>query len=96
MGAVEEIDGARGRRRAQAISKTSVNLPESLALELKDRAEARGDSFTQALKEAVALKLYVDDATADGGRLLIERPDGSLREIVFGYARDYARSGEKV
>ncbi len=81
------LDQARGQRRSGAIKtvKTTVNLPDAMFRQLKVSAESRGDTFTQALKEAISLKIYVDEALAAGGKLLLELSDRSIREIVFAF-----------
>jgi hypothetical protein len=63
--------------------KVTVNLPEPMAVELRELAERDSKTFTQALKEAISLKLYAARVLKDGSHLLVERPDGKLREIVF-------------
>jgi hypothetical protein len=66
------------------ITKVSVNLPEAMVSQLRALADSEGETFTQVLKEAIALKFYVTRALADGAELLVKRPDGTVREIVFG------------
>ena len=73
------------RRTPQDVVKVTVNLPEQMVAQLKELAASEGESFTQALKEAIAMKLYIEDALGEGAKLLLELPDKSLREIVFRY-----------
>src|SRR5947209_4402222 len=52
-------------RTAETV-KVTVNLPASLVDDLRGRAEREGKSFTQALKEAVALELYAAEMQDQG------------------------------
>jgi hypothetical protein len=63
--------------------RVTVNLPESLASALRRLAESEGKTFTQVLKEAIVVKLYVEQALADDAKFLVEMPDKTIREIVF-------------
>jgi hypothetical protein len=69
---------------APAKVTVTVNLPEPMAVDLRSWAAEHGKTFTQALKEAIVLKLYVEKELQQDNRLFLERPDGSQRrEIVF-------------
>jgi predicted transcriptional regulator len=64
--------------------KVTVNLPRELANELRQLAEREHKTFTQVLKEAISLKLFVDDeVVAQKRKLLIENADKSIERIVF-------------
>lgn len=71
------------RHRVANVVKVTVNLPEEMAAELKALAESEGKTFTQVLKEAISLKLYVADVLSAGGRLLVESRDKTIERIVF-------------
>ena len=68
---------------AQAV-KVTVNLPEDLAAELKALAKKQHKTFTQALKEAIALKLFVEGELEKKSTVLIRQQDGTTREVTFG------------
>jgi hypothetical protein len=63
--------------------KVTVNLPEDLATNLKQLAARDAKTFTQVLKEAISLKLFVDDLTRGGAKLLVEHRDKTIERIVF-------------
>jgi hypothetical protein len=63
--------------------RVTINLPEELAVDLRRYAEGNGKTFTQALKEAISLKLFVERVLSEGAKLLVEHPDKTIREIVF-------------
>lgn len=65
------------------VVKVTVNLPEEMAAQLKALAASEGKTFTQALKEAISLKLFVSDLMKSGAKLLIEHRDKTIERIVF-------------
>jgi hypothetical protein len=65
------------------IVKISANLPEDLAVGLRDYTKSAGKTFTQGLKESIALKLYIENLVRDGATLVIEQPGRRQRELVF-------------
>jgi hypothetical protein len=65
------------------VVKVTVNLPEDLAVRLRTLAESEGKTFTQALREAITLKLFVSELLASGAKVLVEQKDKTIREIVF-------------
>lgn len=63
--------------------KLTVALPKDAVEGVERIAQARHKTKTQVLREAIALKIFVEDALQERGtRFLIER-DGDVREIVF-------------
>jgi hypothetical protein len=64
------------------VVKVTVNLRADLANSLRTWAEQRAKTFTQALNEAVALKLFIDEVRDGGGKVFIEQ-DGTTREVYF-------------
>lgn len=78
--------GTDAREHAQArpgTVKVTVNLPEDMAAALRELAESQGKTFTQVLKEAIALKLFVSDLLRQGAKLLVEYKDKTVERIVF-------------
>ena len=66
-----------------AVAKVTVKLPEVMVLSLKQLGERENKTFTQTLKEAVSLKLFVAGLLDEGAKLLIERKDKTIERIVF-------------
>jgi hypothetical protein len=68
---------------ASGIVKLTVALPQEAVEEITSIAEAKHKTRTQVLREAIALKSFVERELADPqARLLVER-SGTTREIVF-------------
>jgi hypothetical protein len=61
--------------------KASFNLPEEELAQLKELAEARRVSVTQALRQAIADSNFIEQQVRDKNKLVVERPDGSQREV---------------
>jgi hypothetical protein len=65
------------------IVKTTVSLPTDLLEHARVEAVARGTSVSDVLRRAAELARYLDAATKEGDRLLLERGDKSVRELVI-------------
>jgi predicted DNA-binding protein len=65
------------------VVKVTVNLPEGLAQRFRKWAQDNGKTFTTALREAIKLRLFVSEQLEDGAKLLVEEPDGKIRQIEF-------------
>ena len=66
-----------------ADKRLNVNFSESAYRALEEIASRKGTSMAEVLRDAIALEKWVMDAHAEGSRLLIERPDGTVREVVI-------------
>jgi hypothetical protein len=64
--------------------KVTVNLPDEAVAAIQEYADERGITFTEALRRFVSREKYFNDEIDAGGKLLIEKPDKSLREVVIG------------
>jgi hypothetical protein len=63
--------------------KITVNLPEDVVAALKEYAEERGITFTEALRRSIVHEKYFAGEIEAGGTVLIEKPDKSIREVVL-------------
>ena len=61
--------------------RVTTNLPADLVEDVKRLADRRGDNLTQGIKSALSTKVYLDNAVADGGTILIKKKDGSMVEV---------------
>jgi len=62
--------------------RLSVNLSPDVADQLKDYAGRKGLSVTEAVRRAIAILAFVDDAQRRGASLNIEE-GGTLKEVLF-------------
>ena len=68
--------------RVQHLVRLSVNLSPAAFDELKGYADRKGVSVTEAVRRAVSVLKYVDDAQGRGASLNIEE-HGTLKEVQF-------------
>ena len=77
--------GLRERRKAPAPDlKMSVFVVDGEAYEaLREMAETRGTSQMRVMGNALALQRYLSAAVRQGGKVLIEKPDGTFSQVVL-------------
>lgn len=63
--------------------RVTTNLPADLIDDVKRLAAKKGDNLTQGIKSALSTKVYLDQAVADGGKILIKKKDGSMIEVYI-------------
>ncbi|MFB2556154.1 ribbon-helix-helix protein, CopG family [Herbiconiux liangxiaofengii] len=75
--------GSKTRENTSTV-RLNVNLNEEAAAAIKQIADERDISVTEAIRRAISLFSYVDDETRKGRRLQTTNPDRSdVREIVL-------------
>lgn len=62
--------------------RVNVYFSDQAYRTLEEVAAARGMSMSEVLRESVALARWWTETRAQGGRILVERPNGSVREVV--------------
>ena len=68
--------------RTDHISRLSVNLTSEVADELKEYAERKGISITEAVRRAISVLTFVA-AAQDRKAILNLEENGSLKEVIF-------------
>lgn len=63
--------------------RVSVSLGEDVLEQLQDIARKRGASMTEAIRIAIKTQWYVQQEMEKGSKILVEKPDHTIREIVF-------------
>lgn len=63
--------------------RLTVDLPVASVLQLSRIAQGDGSTLTQALQRALVTELRLLRHRQAGARVLLEAPDGALRELVF-------------
>jgi len=64
-------------------TKVTFNLPDDDVAALRRLAAARNLTVTAVLRQAIATEVFLNDALAGGSTLLVEKPDGTLRQLVY-------------
>jgi len=73
----QESDSEPGR------VKLTVNLPEREMQMLRKIANRRDISLTDAVRRAIAMEQLVEEVNQEGGKLLVERSDRSIQQLVL-------------
>jgi len=60
----------------------NVNFSEGAYRDLNTLAERRGKTMSEVLRDAIALERWFDETNREGNKVLVEQPDGRIREIV--------------
>ena len=64
-------------------TKLTVNLTDDAMAALRELAERNGTTLGQALGQAIASEKFLRDEVQKGGKILIEKPDQSIWEVVI-------------
>jgi Ribbon-helix-helix protein, copG family len=70
-------------RQASNPNRLSVNLSQEVADALRAIVLKRKISITEAVRRAISLLKFVEDAMDDGGKFLIARSGEEPRELIF-------------
>lgn len=65
------------------IIKVIVNLSKEVIDAWKEIATDRGTTMTEVLRQAIAAEYYIWKERSAGGKILVEKKSGEIREIVF-------------
>lgn len=64
------------------LHRVNVNFSDGAYQDLSRLAEEQGKTKAEILRDAIALERWFHDERRAGGRLLLERPGGELREVI--------------
>jgi hypothetical protein len=65
------------------LQKVSLNLPSDTLDNIRRIAKHQNLTMTDAIRRAIATESYVEDETNNGGTILVKKPDGTYKEVVF-------------
>ncbi len=63
--------------------KMSVNLSDDAARTLKNLADENGVTITEELRRSISTELWRKEVERAAGKVLVEYPDGRIREVIF-------------
>ncbi|MGH8524911.1 MAG: ribbon-helix-helix protein, CopG family [Gammaproteobacteria bacterium] len=66
-----------------AMKKVTVNLSDETIEDLREVAKKRGITLTEAIRQAIATEKFVQKEREEGGKVLIEKRGGRVREVEF-------------
>ncbi len=64
-------------------TKITVNLPDNTVEGLREIADNRGITVTEALRQTIESQQFLDNEIRGGGKVLVETPDRPTRQIIF-------------
>ncbi len=68
--------------RPRSSHRVNVDFSEDAYEVLTDIAHRRGKTISGVLRDALALEKWYEDTKDEGGRVLVERKSGELRELL--------------
>ncbi len=67
----------------QSTKRMSISLSGDTAELLEFLAESQGISQNEAIRRAIATDVYFVKERLDGSRVLLQKPDKEIREVLF-------------
>jgi hypothetical protein len=69
--------------QTQTAVRMTVKLSPQAATALKKISEERGVTITEALRRAISIQHYINEALKRGATVVVNEADGSKKELVF-------------
>ncbi len=85
LAALETAELQKGRRNAAVAGSTrrvNANFSDQAYRTLEQLASQTNRSMSDVLRDAIALKAWFEQTRAEGGHVLVEHPDGKVREVI--------------
>jgi hypothetical protein len=73
----------KGQSENSAPKRMSITLSSDAAKWLELLAESQGITQTEALRKAIATEAYIQKEIAEGSKILVQKADKEIREVVF-------------
>jgi penicillin V acylase-like amidase (Ntn superfamily) len=64
------------------VTKVTLNLPSELVEEIKQTAKKQNLTVTEIFRRSLQRDLFFSKEESTGGKVLVERPDGRMVEIL--------------
>ena len=71
------------KQRERDLQKVSINLPSDTLDAIRKISEHRSLTMTDAIRRAIATESYIEDEIENGGTILVKKPDGTYKEVIF-------------
>lgn len=79
----QKSSDSRGLINATSTKRMSVSLSGDAARLLEFLAETQGITQNEALRKAIATEAYLRQEMLEGSKVLLQKPDKEVREVVF-------------
>ncbi|MBD1844548.1 ribbon-helix-helix protein, CopG family [Cyanobacteria bacterium FACHB-63] len=66
-----------------SLKRMSISLPADIAEMLEVLTSHQGISQNEAIRKAIATEAYVYKERMQGSKVLLQKSDGEIREVVF-------------
>lgn len=70
---------------ADGVRRATVSFPGDTGAVVDELTARRSLSIRELVRRSIAAYKHLDDAAARGAKVLIQEPDGSVRELLFLY-----------
>jgi hypothetical protein len=81
-GSCAEYGGTLAPGGSAMSRRLNVSFSQSAYATLEKLADEKGKSMSEVLRDAIALEKWMTEATKDGRKILVEHPDGKVRELI--------------
>lgn len=68
---------------AANVKRMSISLAGDAAQLLEFLSKSQGITQNEALRKAIATEAYIREEIMQGTKVLLQKPDGEIREVVF-------------
>ncbi len=68
---------------SETTHRVNVSLSSDVLDKLREIAKERHVSMTEAIRISIKTENYIQEEIKKGGKILVEKPDKTFREIVF-------------
>jgi predicted DNA-binding protein len=65
-----------------ATKRVNVNFSPEAYSTLERLAQEKGKTMSEVLRDAIALEKWLTDVSKEGAHILVEKPDGKVRELL--------------
>lgn len=79
----EQSNSSKDSASATSTKRMSVTLSGDAARMLEYLAESQGITQNEALRKAIATEAYIRQELDQGAKVLLQKPDKEIREVVF-------------
>ncbi len=79
---VKDSTPKKDARKERVSRRVNVDFSNDAYEVLTNIAQRKGQTVSGVLRDALALEKLYDDTIRENGRVLVEREDGSLREVI--------------
>lgn len=64
------------------MARFNVDFSDEATAILDELAKRQNSTKAEVIRKAIALEKWFNDTTANGSKIVVEAPDGKLREVI--------------